>query len=252
MSHYNPYSLKGKVVLITGASSGIGRQTCIEASRLGATLVLTGRNESELEKTRSLLEGEGHEVIPADLTKDDEIASLVAQMPDIDGFVCNAGVSKRIPIKFIKREDLCGVYDTNVFAGMLLTKSILKAKKIRNGGSIVFTSSEAAHKSTPGNSIYATSKAAIECFARGCALELAPKIRANAVLPGMINTPLIHNGTLSEDDIAKDKERYLMKRYGTPEEVAWAIIYLLSDASSWVTGNSLLINGGGRIISSIV
>ena len=244
---YNPFALNGKVILVTGASSGIGRQTCIEASRMGATLVLSGRKEVELNKTLSMLEGEGHQIIQANLTKDEDVARLVANLPELDGFVCNAGVSKRVPIKFLKRQDLYEVFETNLFAGMLLTKAVLKAKKIRNGGSIVFTSSKAAHQSTPGNSIYATSKAAIDSFARGCALELAPKIRANAILPGMVDTPLIHNGTLSEEDIQKDQERYLMKRYGTPEEIAWAIIYLLSDASGWITGSSFVVDGGGQI-----
>ena len=190
------------------------------------------------------MDGSNHIILRADLTKDEDVARLISQLPELDGLVCNAGISKRIPIKFIKRDDLYNVFDTNVFSGILLTKSIIRAKKIRNGGSIVFTSSKAAHQSTPGNSIYATSKAAIECFARGCAIELAPKIRANAILPGMVETPLIHSGILSDEDLANDKERYLLKRYGTPEEIAWAIIYLLSDASAWITGTSFVIDGG--------
>ncbi len=241
---YNPYTLEGKIILITGASSGIGRASAIECSRLGAQVVLTGRKDNELNKTLSLMDGSNHIILRADLTKDEDVARLISQLPELDGLVCNAGISKRIPIKFIKRDDLYNVFDTNVFSGILLTKSIIRAKKIRNGGSIVFTSSKAAHQSTPGNSIYATSKAAIECFARGCAIELAPKIRANAILPGMVETPLIHSGILSDEDLANDKERYLLKRYGTPEEIAWAIIYLLSDASAWITGTSFVIDGG--------
>lgn len=249
MKDYNPFSLIGKVILVTGASSGIGRQTCVEASRMGAQVVLTGRRREELDKTLSLMEGENHLALIADLTKDEDIEALVSQLPVLDGFVCNAGITKRLPIKFIKREDLYSVFGTNVFAGMLLTKAIVKAKKIRSGGSIVFTSSKAAYQNTPGNSIYATSKAAIDSFARGCALELAPKIRANAILPGMVETPLIHNGVLSDENIEKDKERYLLKRYGTAEEIAWAIIYLLSDASAWITGSSFVIDGGGYVNS---
>ena len=241
---YNPYTLEGKIILITGASSGIGRASAIECSRLGAQVVLTGRKDNELNKTLSLMDGSNHIILLADFTKDEDVARLISQLPELDGLVCNAGISKRIPIKFIKRDDLYNVFDTNVFSGILLTKSIIRAKKIRNGGSIVFTSSKAAHQSTPGNSIYATSKAAIECFARGCAIELAPKIRANAILPGMVETPLIHSGILSDEDLANDKERYLLKRYGTPEEIAWAIIYLLSDASAWITGTSFVIDGG--------
>lgn len=244
MSVYNPFSLEGKSVLITGASSGIGRATAIECSRLGAKLIITARNEQRLTETLHLLDGDGHQMILADLTNPEDVAQLVEAMPQIDGFVCNAGINKRRPIDFIKKEVMSELFETNLFSGVLLTKALMKAKKVNNNGSLVFVSSMAARQSTVGNAVYAASKAAIESFSRSCAVEYAHKgIRSNAVLPGMIETPLVTNGLLSEEDIEKDKAHYLLKRYGRPEEIAWAIIYLLSDASAWSTRTSISVSG---------
>lgn len=247
---YNPFSLNGKTILITGASSGIGRSTAIECSKLGAKVILTGRNESRLFETLNLLEGSEHLVFQTDLTNPESLNNLVDSIPALDGLVNNAGVNQRTPIKFIKQESLDYIFGINTFSPILLTKTIAKGGKLKNEASIVFTSSMASIESTTGNAIYAASKAAIASFARSCAIEYAPKkIRANAVLPGMIETKLINSGTLDQVDLDADRQRYLLKRYGRPEEVAWGIIYLLSDASSWVTGSSLVINGGGRKIN---
>lgn len=242
---YNPFSLENKTILVTGASSGIGRATAIECSRLGAHLVLTARNAQRLQETISELEGEGHQMIVADVTKTENVAFLVSSLPVLDGFVCNAGITKRRPISFIKEEELREVFEINTIACFLLTKAIYKAKKLNKNASIVFTSSKAAQVVSPGNSMYAASKAAIESFSRSCALEFAAKgVRSNAILPGMVETPLILNSILSAEDMELDKAKYLLKRYGKPEEIAWAIIYLLSDASAWITSTSLEICGG--------
>ncbi len=246
---YNPYSLESKTILVTGASSGIGRITAIECAKIGARVIITARNEQRLGETFNLLEGTGHQMFIADLTQKDELTSLVEILPKLDGFVCNAGIVKKKPINFINEEELHEIFDINTFACFMLTKSIMKAKKVNKDGSIVFISSKAALQNMSGNSMYAASKAAIVSFSRSCALEYATKgIRANTVLPGMVETPLIYSGLLSVEDIEKDKVRYLLKRYGRPEEIAWAIIYLLSNASSWITGSSLVIDGGGRIV----
>lgn len=246
---YNPYSLKGKNILVTGASSGIGKAIAIECSKLGATVILTARNEVRLKETLDQLEGNGHQTIVADITNEDDRKRLADSIPQIDGFVCNAGINKRKPVNFVKEEDLKEIFETNTFAAFLLTKAIMKAKKMNKEGSMVFMASMAAKMVTPGNSMYAASKAAIESFSRSCALEYAAKgIRANAILPGMIETPLINSGMLSEVEIERDKQHYMLKRYGKPEEIAWAAIFLLSDASKWITSTSLLINGGGRIV----
>lgn len=244
MTPFNPFSLEGKTILVTGASSGIGRATAIECSKLGARLVITGRNEERLAETFAQLEGEGHMQIVADLCKHKDIDMLVAETLTLNGLVNNAGQNSLVTVNYIEQADLDKVYQTNVFAPILLTKGLLKKRKIAKGGSIVFSSSISATLSTPANSLYASSKAAIDSFMRSCAIELGSRgIRANAVLPGTIETTL-GIGAIPEELIAKDKELYTLKRYGKPEEVAYGIIYLLSDASAWVTGTSLVIDGG--------
>ncbi len=244
MTNYNPFTLEGKTILVTGASSGIGRATAIECSKLGARVIITGRNAERLAETFDQLEGEGHAQIVADLCKQEDIDNLIAQTPAINGLVNNAGQNNIVMVNYIEQSDLDSVYQTNVFAPILLTKGLLKSRKIQKGGSIIFTSSISASLSAPASGIYASSKAAITSFMRTCAIELgARKIRANAVLPGTIETAL-GVGALPEEMIAKDKELYALKRYGTTEEVAYGIIYLLSDASAWITGTSLVIDGG--------
>lgn len=246
MNEYNPYTLNGKTVLVTGASSGIGRATAIECSKLGARVIITGRNEERLNQTYSMLEGEGHLSIIADLTSDVDIEELVKVIPEIDGLVNNAGIwQDSKPVNFIKRNELERAFQTNVFACILLTKMVLKKKKINKGGSIVFTSSIASFRSTPGLGVYAATKAALASYMQTCAIELGSKgIRANAVHPGMVHTDLISGGVYTDEDMDKDRELYILKRYGKPEEVAWSIIYLLSDAASWITGTSLVLDGG--------
>ncbi len=242
---YNPFSLHNKTILITGASSGIGRAAAIECSKLGATIVLTARNEERLRETLSLMEGEGHKIITADLTEDDDIQHLAMDCPQLDGLVNNAGVATYKPVSFYTEKELDKVYSANTFAPMLLTRWLLKKKKLNNNASIVFTASVAAFNSTLGNGIYGSSKAALTAYMKYCAKELAAKgIRANSVHPGMIETKLIHGGAVSEEDLAADMKHYPLGRYGKPEEVAWAMIYLLSDASAWTTGETLVVDGG--------
>lgn len=250
MINYNPYSLKGKVILITGASSGIGKTTAIECAKLGAHIILTARNEKRLAETFSMLdtsEGQQHRIIVADLNNSNEINALVDNVQDLDGLVNNAGIVKTKPIQFIKEEELEEVFHINALASIMLTQKLFKKKKFKKNASIVFTSSiGGVFKVTPGNAMYGISKGAINSYMKSCALEFAPRyIRCNSVNPGMIETPLLSTSqTITAEDRNIDKEKYPLKRYGHPEEVAHAIIYLLSDASSWVTGHALIIDGG--------
>lgn len=242
---YNPFSLEGKTVLVTGASSGIGQATAIECSKMGAKVVITGRNEERLNETFSQLEGEGHQTIVADLNTQEEIDALVDACPVLDGLVNNAGRGKSKPVNFLKLEDLQDVYQTNLFGVALLTKGLLKKKKLGKGASIVFTSSISSYMTAAGLSIYASSKAAVCGYMRTCAIELGVKgIRSNAVLPGMVETKLINSGTYTDEDKQKDLNLYPLGRYGRPTDIAHGIIYLLSDASVWVTGLELVIDGG--------
>ncbi len=249
MENYNPFSLKNKTILITGASSGIGRATAIECSMLGANVIITARNEERLHETLSMLdisERQQHQLILADLTESDEIDKIANNISLLDGFVNNAGVGMSKPIQFIKEGDLKEIFSINTYAPVLLTQKILKKKKINKGASIVFTSSIGGNFTvTAGRALYGMTKGAIHNFMKYCALELASRqIRCNSVNPGMIETPLISSGTLSSEDIKIDMEKYPLKRYGKPQEVAHAITYLLSDAASWVTGHALVIDGG--------
>lgn len=246
---YNPYSLSDKTVLITGASSGIGRATAIECSKLGATVVLTDRNQPGLEETFDMLDGKEreHEFAVADLTNKEETEGMIMKLPLLDGFVSNAGIGKMTPIQFYSLEDLDQVFNINCFIPMLLLKNLLKKKKLKKDSSVVFTASISGLTNVaPANGIYGSSKSALSTYMKYAALELSAKgIRCNAVQPGRIETPLISsNRLLTEEDRERDIAQYPLKRYGQPQEVAQAIIYLLSDASSWITGTNLVIDGG--------
>lgn len=243
---YNPFSLEGKTILVTGASSGIGRTTAIECSKLGATLVLTGRNEEALLETKAELIGENHKYVVADLSDEKNCEELTKQLPILDGCVSNAGMGKMLPVQFYSMDVLEDVFKINSFAPMLLLKHLVKKKKLKNPSSVVFTASISGYNNiAPANGIYGASKSALSAYMKYAALELAGKgIRCNAVHPGRVNTPLIANRLLSQEDVVKDMAQYPLKRYAEPEEVAYAIIYLLSDASSFVTGSNLVIDGG--------
>lgn len=247
MESYNPFSLEGKTILITGAAGGIGRATAIECAKLGASLILTDINEDGLKATLDLLERtEQHRYIIANLTQDDELDRLAGEIEKLDGFVSNAGVTKPAPVKFINRQDLERIMQINAMAPMYLTQRLLRKKKFSKNSSIVFTVSIGGVYTTAfGNAMYGSSKGALQVFMKNVALESAVSgIRCNSVNPGMINTGLLKPGTYSEEDRQKDMLTYPMKRYGEPREVALGIVYLLSDAASFVTGHSLIIDGG--------
>lgn len=243
---YNPFSLEGKTILVTGASSGIGKATAIECSKMGAALIITGRNEGRLNETLNQLEGSGHRAIIADLADDESLTALVGECPRIDGLVNNAGVTKTLTTQFVTREKLENLMEVNTIAPILLFQRLLKTKKLGNGGSVVFTGSiSGLCCAVLGNVMYTTSKAAIGGFVKNAALDLASRnIRVNAVAPGMIETHILDNSFIGKDEMEADRKRYPMKRYGKPEEVAFGIIYLLSDASSFTTGACIVIDGG--------
>lgn len=245
-----PFSLDGKTILITGASSGIGRATAIECARMGATVFLTGRNEERIRETRDRLEGEGHSYLCADLTIDEQLDSLAQNVRQLDGIVLCSGKGMMLPMQFATREKFVDIFDSNFLYPVELFRRLLKKKKINRNASVIAVSSMGGtHFYTNGNGIYGSSKAALDSYMKFCARELAGKgIRVNTVLPAMIDTPLIHRSTVSDEELSADALKYPLKRYGKPEEVAYAIIYLLSDASSWTTGTSLVIDGGKSLV----
>lgn len=246
---YNPFSLENKVILVTGASSGIGRTTAIECSKMGASVIITGRNEARLKETFVALDGtsgQSHQMMVSDLSTEETVYSFADALPPIDGASLNAGIVKTLPVKFINNEDLSEVLNTNLIGPVLLVQRLLKKKKITKGCSIVFTSSIGGVMiSTVGNTMYGISKGGLNAFMKGVALEMAANgIRSNSVNPGFVATSILSSGTISEEQIQKNMAMYPLGRFGRPEDIAYAIIYLLSDASSWVTGHSLVVDGG--------
>lgn len=243
---FNPYSLENKTILITGASSGIGKATAIACSKMGAKVVITGRNAERLQETFKELEGDGHQQIIVELTNEDDLKRLVEEVPPLDGLVNNAGIGSKTPINFIKQSALQNILDVNTIAPIMLTKMLLKKKKLQKGASMVLTSSISGVCSVDiGNTLYSVSKSAIDGFMKNAAKELAEKgIRVNSVNPGMVDTPINDYSNVSEEQMQTDLLRYPLKRHGKPEEIAYAIIYLLSDAAAWVTGTALKIDGG--------
>lgn len=244
--NYNPFSLEGKTILITGASSGIGRATAIECSKMGAHLVITGRNEERLRETFSTLEAENHIMIPCDLTDESSIEELINMLPVVDGIVHCAGITSNLPFQFITRNKLDAVMNVNFYAPVEISRLAVKSKKINKEASVVFVSSiSGVYTSALALSAYSASKGAINGLVKGLALDLSSKgIRVNSVNPGIIETNIFDSGAITPEQMEKEKELYPLKRFGQPSEIAYAVIYFLSDASKWVTGSNLVIDGG--------
>lgn len=246
---YNPFSLEGKSIMVTGASSGIGKETAIQCSKLGARVIITARNEERLGETLSQMDGEHHQLYLAELTNKDDVNRLVEEVDTLNGLVLCAGKGMTSPFPFSTRDKYDEIFNVNFFAPLELFRLLVKKKKLSKDASVVFVSSIGGISSFMfGNGIYGASKAAINSTMKFCAKELAAKkIRVNSVNPGMVNTKFIQGGAISEEQHKLDMEKYPLKRYGEPEDIAFGIIYLLSDASSWVTGHSLVIDGGVTI-----
>lgn len=244
----SPFSLEGKTILITGASSGIGRAISVVASQFGAAkCVLTGRDLSALSETASRLDANCEvQVVQADVLDESNLEALTSQLPRLDGIVFNAGVNKASTLQFVKNEDIETIFETNCLSTIRLMRLLLKKKLIAKDASIVFIGSISGTDNVSiGNALYGASKSALATYMRYAALELSPKgIRCNAIHPGRIETPLIQNSLMTPEDVIADQQKYPLKRYGLPEEIAYAAIYFLSPASAWVTGSELTIDGG--------
>lgn len=246
MLEYNPFSLQDKTILVTGASSGIGKAIAIECSKMKAKVVFTARNKERLEETLSQMEGEGHSFIVADLAEEGGLNQIVELSPKLDGIVNCAGLTKVLPFKYASRNNFDAVMEINFYAPAELTRLLLRKELIKNKGSVIFISSiSGVYCSSVASSIYSASKGAVNGLVKGMALDFASKgIRVNSINPGMINTNIYSEGIISDELLKEDMKKYPLKRYGEPEEVAYAAVYLLSDASCWVTGSNMLIDGG--------
>lgn len=245
---YNPFTLKGKTILVTGASSGIGQATAVECAQMGAEVVITGRDTKRLQATADLM-GNLKAQIAADLTNQEDVERLVASLPPLDGAVLCAGNSTTLPLQFGSREKFDEMFNVNFFAPVELLRLMYKKKVLQKGASVVLIASiGGTHSFMPGNGVYGASKAALNSLMKYAAREYASrKIRVNSICPGMVDTPLIHRGTITEEQLAEDAKRYPLGRYGKPDDIANGVVYLLSDASSWLTGHDLVIDGGFSI-----
>lgn len=244
----NPFSLIGKTILVTGASSGIGKATAILAAKMGAKVILAARSEERLRETAEEIKAAGPEaeIFAADLTAEGAIESLVNSLPAIDGTMLCAGKGLTLPVQFCTRESFDEIFDINFFSTAELIRMLYKKKKLNKSASVVAVSSMGGtHVFSGGNGIYGSSKAALDAFMKFAAKEFAArKIRVNTILPAMVDTPLIHRGTVSDEQLAENAKLYPLKRYGTPDDIANAAVFLLSDASSWITGTSMVVDGG--------
>ena len=242
----NPFSLEGKTILITGSASGIGKATSLLCAQMGADVILVDLNEEGLKQTASEIGKESIAIHAVNLTNQEQLDGMISSLPKLDGVVSNAGIVYSLLAKFNEPSDAERIFSINTFSHINLIQGLIKQKKLNKGASIVFTSSmSGVYCGIVGGSLYGATKSALAGYAKALALELAPRgIRVNTVHPGMIETPLTKNTSLSQDVLDEDAKNYPLGRYGKPEEIAAAMVYLLSDATIWMTGTQLLIDGG--------
>lgn len=245
MTTINPFSLEGKTILVTGASSGIGRGIAVTCSKMGAKVIINGRNVAKMQETIGLMETEQSQMIAGDLTDETALKELVLSLPKLDGVVHCAGMGQRIPCKDLQKANVDQVMGVNFKAPVMLQAELLRQKKINKAASIIFIASIASWSPSFGNSIYSASKGAIISYANCLAIELAPRnIRVNCISPAMVWTDLILCDGTDEEQLKEDEQKYPLKRYGRPEDIANLAVYMLSDASAWMTGSNVKISGG--------
>lgn len=246
-SVFNPFSLAGKRILVTGASSGLGLCIATDCARMGAEIVATGRDEQRLSQTLESLRkinNLAHRVVRADLTLGQERDHLIADLGEINGLVHSAGISRLCPTRMMSESHLREVHTTNVEAPMLLTQGILKRNLLAPEGSIVFIASIAAHIGVSGVGAYSGTKAALIAMARCLAMEVVKRrIRVNCLSPALVETPLLEATAQVVGNLEQQLKAYPLG-FGKPEDVANAAIYLLSGASRWTTGTTLVMDGG--------
>jgi NAD(P)-dependent dehydrogenase (short-subunit alcohol dehydrogenase family) len=246
----NPFSLAGRAVLVTGASSGIGRATAVALSEIGASVVLVGRNRDKLAETRSLLEGERHHVEPFDLNCTDELPQWMKGVAErhgpLSGLVHCAGAQVLMPLRMLKTKHLEDLFRINVVAGIMLAKGFRQKGVTPGAGAIVYVSSVMGEVGSPGRAAYCASKSALHSVTRSLALELAAdNIRVNCVAPGAVQTDMIAEMQLSvgEAGLAQLARQHPLG-LGTPRDVAFAIAFLIADTGRWITGSIQFVDGG--------
>ena len=240
----NLFSLQGKHILVTGASSGMGRVFAQMIASQSGLVTLLARNEERLNQTRQSLVGEDHHVCVCDLTDEKQLKNTTEEMKPLDGIVLCAGINEFVPVKYIKQEKISRMFQTNYFSQLILIQMLLKKKLINRGASIVFISSVSSIMGVQGTLLYASSKGAINSAVKVLASELAgQRIRVNAILPGIVRTEMLSGTNISEEQFTQQESLYPLG-LGTPEDVGNAVLYHLSDASRWLTGQCMVLDGG--------
>ena len=243
----NPFSLEGKTILVTGASSNIGKRIAIRCCEMGANVFFVGRNQDRLqEAVNATTTGKA---IQCDLADADSIKTVVSELPSLDGVVLSAARFDTTPVKFIKRESMMDIFNTNTFGNFDFVQKLVRQKKITKGGSVVFISSVASTRPYKGNSLYSATKGAINSFSKVLALELgSQKIRVNCIHPGIVARDTgIREGTLSAEQQRQEMEKFPLGM-GNVDDIAYATVYLLSDVARWVTGTDMIVDGGQSLI----
>jgi NAD(P)-dependent dehydrogenase (short-subunit alcohol dehydrogenase family) len=247
----NFINLSGKVYLVTGATAGIGLETCIQISKYGGVVIGVGRNTEKLDALSNQLPN--FVGINYDLINTEELDKLISKIEhQLDGIVHCAGIVQLLPVKFFDLEVLNKIRKVNYDSILLIISKLLKMKKINKDASIIFISSIAGEMGMKGNSIYSSTKAALNSTTKVLASELSSqRIRVNSIAPGQVETNLTLeiSSKVSLDSILIDKNKYPLG-YGSPEDVANLSVFLLSSKSKWITGTVINIDGGRSSILS--
>lgn len=248
MEFVNPFALRDHKILVTGASSGIGKAIALCCAHMGAEVIGVGRDEARLQVTQlnlNAISSKPHRTLRADLTHASERESLVAALGGpINGLVHSAGISRLSPVRMMTEQHLREVQAINVEAPMLLTQALLKRNLIAVDSSIVFIASIAAHIGVPGVAAYSGTKAALIAMMRCLAMEVVKRrIRANCLSPALVETPLLDATATLLGSMEEERKSYPLG-FGKPEDVANAAVFLLSSASRWITGTTIVMDGG--------
>jgi len=241
----NPFSLNDKSILVTGASSGLGKQIALSLDEMGAQVIISGRNSERLQETFSLLRGSKKICLQADLSDEKQIEEIALKVCSLDGVVHSAGVTSHIPARLIGSKQINEIFVINYLAPVFLTRQLIKKRKINKGASMVFLSSIATKHPYFGGGIYISSKTAVEGYAKTLALELASdRIRVNVISPAVIHTPMLDKtaDTISVEALEKLRAVHPLG-FGSPEDVANTVAFLISDASKWITGENIRLGG---------
>jgi NAD(P)-dependent dehydrogenase (short-subunit alcohol dehydrogenase family) len=239
------FNLSGKNILITGASSGLGKDAALLLAECGGGLILTGRDEKRLNDTFNALNGKGHKKIIADITIENELTELVNQIDELDSFVFSAGITGYLPAKFMNQKHIDDFFKINFNAPVMLTQKLLAKRKIKKGASLVYISSIATKYPYFGGSMYISSKMALEGYCKTLAVELGNDgTRVNCVSPAMVKTKMLEKASdvVSKESIESFKKLHPLG-FGEPRDVSSAIMFLISDASKWITGQNLILGG---------